>query len=396
MKFIKAAGIYVPDEEQHLLLPNKKGKPFWDRYQYDRLEAAIPHAKHLDVAVDVGAHVGLITRRLAATFREVHAFEPSPVAYECLVANTSHLKNVRTYNVAVGDVAGEIGIEDVVNNTGNRQVIPSGTGTRIVTLDEALPALWCDLIKIDVQGYELRVLKGAQRVLAAYSPVLIVEVEPDGKLTKQFDPGEKTLAWLKKQGAETVSVLDADHVMKFGDDGARPYRKYAAHGDYHWGMYANSKGFKAGADLVVDIVNNNRHASVLDVGCGDGVYAARIANCVGVDNNLTAVKWARKHNVRADHMSAYRIKDLGKFDAVILFDALEHLPFPGRFLAEVLPAVTSQVYILNPGVNHSKWHWTEFEHSDMEAFALANGGWRLKSRTDVPDTGKVFFHFARD
>src|SRR5690348_11173178 len=56
-----------------------------------------------DNAVDLGAHVGEFTVRMAATGATVHAFEPLPDAFAQLVANTAALPNVRRYKVAASD-----------------------------------------------------------------------------------------------------------------------------------------------------------------------------------------------------------------------------------------------------------------------------------------------------
>lgn len=59
-----------------------------------------------DLCLDLGANVGTFTRSLAARGCEVHAYEPDPVAWAALVANTSGLPNVTLHNCAVGAVAG--------------------------------------------------------------------------------------------------------------------------------------------------------------------------------------------------------------------------------------------------------------------------------------------------
>ena len=72
MKKIPGTDLYVPDSETHFL-QEKKGRPFWKNYQKDRLEEAYKHVRNWDVALDVGAHIGLMTRELATRFKVVYA-----------------------------------------------------------------------------------------------------------------------------------------------------------------------------------------------------------------------------------------------------------------------------------------------------------------------------------
>lgn len=60
------------------------------------------------VAIDLGANMGVFTRRLAKTGAEVHAFEPDPWTFEKLSANLDGHNNVVLHNAAVAHEAGEI------------------------------------------------------------------------------------------------------------------------------------------------------------------------------------------------------------------------------------------------------------------------------------------------
>lgn len=125
--------------------------------------------------VDIGANIGIYTRffsELAAASGRVHAFEPAPSNYKRLQENTEHFANVSLKQAAVGDRSGTIRlfVSDELNV--DHRTFDSGDGRKeidvpVVSLDEYFTAGHrVDLIKIDVQGYELSVLQGAKRVLA--------------------------------------------------------------------------------------------------------------------------------------------------------------------------------------------------------------------------------------
>lgn len=135
---------------------------------------------------DIGAHFGLFTLVAARIVRptgRVHAFEPGPSQWRYLTYNIAANKfedRVQANHVALGDHEGSIGyVPGEVGNIGASHVTEEGAGTAtvpLITLDD-----YCrrnkvdriDAIKIDVEGYELRVLQGFKETLSVLKPALI-------------------------------------------------------------------------------------------------------------------------------------------------------------------------------------------------------------------------------
>ncbi|MBX4976099.1 FkbM family methyltransferase [Rhizobium lentis] len=124
--------------------------------------------------VDVGANIGVYTRFLSGLVGSrgiVHAFEPAPANYHRLRENLRNVANVQLNHAAVGERSGAIKLfmSDELNV--DHRTFDSGDGRRaisvpVMSLDQYFPSgTRVDLIKIDVQGYELSVLRGAERVL---------------------------------------------------------------------------------------------------------------------------------------------------------------------------------------------------------------------------------------
>jgi FkbM family methyltransferase len=143
------------------------------------------------VVADVGANIGIYSRFLSRCVGPtglVHSFEPSPDNFRRLSAATRDLSNVRLTHAAVGERSGEckLYISDKLNvdhraykaNGDSRRTIPA----EMVALDDYFkPEQRVDLIKMDIQGYELHALRGAQRLLQENSEIrLLVEFWPAG------------------------------------------------------------------------------------------------------------------------------------------------------------------------------------------------------------------------
>ncbi len=167
--------------------------------------------------VDVGANIGIYTRffsGLAAVSGRVHAFEPAPPNYKRLQENADHLANVSLNHAAVGDHSGTIRlfVSDELNV--DHRTFDSGDGRTgidvpMVSLDDYFNAgQRVDLIKIDVQGYELSVLRGAKRVLKENREIkVLMEFWPYG-LAKAAVAPSKVMELIDSLGFEIRTTSD--------------------------------------------------------------------------------------------------------------------------------------------------------------------------------------------
>ncbi len=136
------------------------------------LELFRDYCRRGDVVVDVGANIGevsIVMSQEAGPRGRVFAFEPSPRIFGYLRGNLAlnGCTNVTAYNLALGTAAGTVLMSDDRRDDMNHLVAEGGTPVECSTLDWALAGSGpVALIKIDVEGTELAVLKGALETLA--------------------------------------------------------------------------------------------------------------------------------------------------------------------------------------------------------------------------------------
>jgi FkbM family methyltransferase len=140
-----------------------------------------------DTVVDVGANIGTHTiafANLVGLTGTVHAFEPQRRLFQMLCGNVALncIENVFCHARAVGEASGEISIPQLPPpyaffNFGAVPLtlsLPSHEPATMVTLDE-LKLDRCQVIKIDAEEMEARVLGGARETIAHCQPILYVE-----------------------------------------------------------------------------------------------------------------------------------------------------------------------------------------------------------------------------
>ena len=135
--------------------------------------------------VDVGANIGTHTVPFAKAVGEsggVVAFEPQRLVFQMLCANVAlnSLSNVRAFQYAVGEEQDTIVVPQLdltqPHNLGGVELGSHATGEQVAMIrldDMELPV--CHLLKIDVEGMELAVLKGGKELIERCKPVLYVE-----------------------------------------------------------------------------------------------------------------------------------------------------------------------------------------------------------------------------
>lgn len=219
MKLVK--GIYFPDSDSHFEnMIDDEGN-----YQRNQFDAVLKYIKPEDrgLFIDVGAHVGLWSRMaIKAGFEQVLAFEPDKDNFECFVQNLKNL-NFSNYSLNPGALSDKTGIaylhKEKEDNSGAKSLqFEEGKPDDLIythAFDDFIEIAaslapgeveWHVgiLIKIDVQGYEAKVVRGMTNFIKEHKPIIIVEQwlngQEDLEATRYCESlGMKILDKIKKE-----------------------------------------------------------------------------------------------------------------------------------------------------------------------------------------------------
>lgn len=142
----------------------------------------------LDIGANIGTHSVAYAQKIAPLNGTLICFEPGATAFECLAANSKHFEcKTLLVNCAVCDEHGGTARHTVnAVNVGGSTVSEQANGEvasneiRTITIDGFLEDSRIDLpiifIKIDVEGYEMKVLHGAVNTLRKHRPIMLIEM----------------------------------------------------------------------------------------------------------------------------------------------------------------------------------------------------------------------------
>lgn len=201
--------IKLPDESIIVYRPDDK-KILEEIYEHGSYSCGV--IRDGDVIIDVGAHIGVFT--IYAAKKNPHgriiSIEPAPLNLELLRENVEKngLRNVKIYKCAISDHRGE---DDLFfgGNYDLYSLYPTTPGaifirTQLQTLDDIFRAEHlsvCHLLKVDVEGAELMVLKGGIRTLAVTCQVIV-------EACKKNDFHQKIISFLKDLGFTCSVEID--------------------------------------------------------------------------------------------------------------------------------------------------------------------------------------------
>ncbi len=197
---------WMPDTDNHFerLITKRINNGGPAQYQDDVRDEAYKYVSDFDIAIDIGANVGLWAKPLTERFKRVIAFEPLEQVYSCLESNVAGL-NVDIHKHALGNVNDVVEMVYDPENTGGSFVSNVGQGSiNIKRLDDLnLPKF--GLLKIDCERHELEVLKGAMDTIIKYKPIIVCE--------QQADTDECAGLFLKSFGACEITNVRKDYIF---------------------------------------------------------------------------------------------------------------------------------------------------------------------------------------
>jgi FkbM family methyltransferase len=181
----------------------------WNRFDMPCLDLALEMTPGRKVAVQAGGNLGMFAAKLSETFEAVYTFEPDAVLFPMLVANAPR-ENVIRFQAALGDGPHFVGTKrETPDNTHLGVTHIAGPGIIPTVCLDDLGLRACDLLYLDVEGYELYALRGAAQTIARCKPVIVVEVN---RCCLRYGYTESDIAvFLRNAGYEHNGKLHNDH-----------------------------------------------------------------------------------------------------------------------------------------------------------------------------------------
>ncbi len=189
-------------------------------YELEKQQQFSDTVKPGDVVFDVGANVGfytLLSSVLAGESGKVVSFEPSPRNFGFLTRHVqiNAMSNVTLYQAAVADEPGEA-MFDFADSNAKSRLSDAGTHkVRLVSLDDLFARGEVprpNLIKIDVEGAEARVLRGARALLGS-GPLPTIFLATHGPEVHRECLGLLREAGYRVRSADARSVEDTDELI---------------------------------------------------------------------------------------------------------------------------------------------------------------------------------------
>jgi FkbM family methyltransferase len=205
------------------------------RYEQDEIRFVRRVLKPGDSAIDVGGHIGFFTMQMAALVGpegRVYAFEPLDTNADLLersIAENQFGGRVHFQRAAVGEAPGTATLTFPIEtlNSGGAYLLPSGGAPLAGNHTQEVPLVALDalelrrpvrFIKMDVEGAEPRVLRGAGRILKEDRPVMLSELHPTQLERASGMDADQFLAQITALGYRA-------HPLR-GDDGAPERGRY--------------------------------------------------------------------------------------------------------------------------------------------------------------------------
>lgn len=176
-------------------------------YEKGVLEFISHYFKGKGAFADIGANIGLMSIYVAKKFPQsiCHSFEAHPVTLELLKENIelNQIANIEIHPYGLGDTKTTLKIHDnlSINRGGASFVInhdgDEGYDVPVMKLDDV--AAWkVEMIKVDVEGFEMPVLNGAVETIERDHPTLIIEVSENR--ANAYDSSSEIFQFVKRRG----------------------------------------------------------------------------------------------------------------------------------------------------------------------------------------------------
>ena len=176
----------------------------WLQKEHDLPDIITAHCENTRVVVEAGGNAGFYVKKYADLFDTVYTFEPDNLNFYCLSQNVRE-KNVIKMQACLGYNRDQVSL---VNSRGNIGMyhVKTGESGIIPTLQiDDLNLDVCDLIHLDIEGFEFEALQGSLETIKRCKPVIALEwLNHSTKFGSSNEIIEKFLNELNYQAVQNV------------------------------------------------------------------------------------------------------------------------------------------------------------------------------------------------
>lgn len=189
----------------------KADKEAWKaiKVEVNDIDEIITFVKGRETVIQAGGNCGMWPAKYSTIFKNVYTFEPDPVNLMCLEKNIKE-KNVKIFPYAVGETQRNVSMEirwDV--NRGANRVVLDGA-IPMIRIDD-LKFESCDLLQLDIEGFEHHAILGAVETIKQFKPTIVLELKGHGEHYGYTD--NDTINFVTALGYELKKVIRTDHIF---------------------------------------------------------------------------------------------------------------------------------------------------------------------------------------
>jgi len=172
------------------------------------IAAILGYCRGFDVVVQAGGHIGMWPNEFSKHFKTVYTFEPDHVNFKCLTLNAKAANVIKAQGV-LGSSPGMVNLTRNIDNSGASYV--DGVGNIPTYRIDDLNLTACDLIQLDVEGWELNAIVGAEKTIEKFSPVIVIE--SNGLETRVGLQLGDTAKYIESLGYKQVHAMHRDLIF---------------------------------------------------------------------------------------------------------------------------------------------------------------------------------------
>ena len=168
--------------------------------------------------IQAGGNCGFLLSKFVEHFNIIYTFEPDPINFYCLNQNVTS-QNVIKMQACLGNTPSTVKTQQLIrperlHDIGGVHI--AGEGYTPTILIDNLNLSGCDLIQLDVEGYELNALLGSIETIKKYKPVLCIEF-CEKWLNRYESNSNKLFGFINQLGYIQVEEYGADKIFIYNE-----------------------------------------------------------------------------------------------------------------------------------------------------------------------------------